>query len=75
MPLWARIIFAILFPLRFVAWKQGQILGWQFERDVWLIGGLEYSGSFFETMANARGEIYQITREGTKVVLRRLGKS
>ena len=72
LPIWARIVRAILFPLDYIFWKLSKTRGYQWETDTWLIDGIEYSGLFFHYLAEADGEIYRVTRVGETVKFERI---
>jgi len=72
LPFWMLTIKAILYPLEFFYWKMSKAQGYRLETDTWKIEGIHFSGSSLRALANAQGEIYQITRSGNCVILKQL---
>jgi hypothetical protein len=72
LPGWLIVIKAILFPLDFFFWKMNKTRGYQFDRDVWIIDGMVWSGTALRMLGDAQGETYRITRSGDCVTLERV---
>jgi len=72
LPWWALATRSVLFPLDFFYWRTSQTRGYQWQRDVWLIEGVAYSGKALRWLATAHGETYRVTRTGDTVTLERV---
>lgn len=72
LPPWAMVVRAILFPLDTWFWSRGLKVGYQWERDVWVIEGIEFSARALHRLAVGRGEVYRVTRVGKTVVFERV---
>jgi len=48
------------------------VTGYQWQKDAWLINGVEYSGDAMRFLASANGETYVIKRVGNLIQLRRV---
>lgn len=72
LPRWALFVRAILFPLDSFYWYMQQNRGYDLRCNAWRINGVTYSWKAFDMLANANGEIYQITRVDDQVFLKKL---
>ena len=72
LPWWALAVWAALFPLDYFYWRMSETRGYQWQRDVWLIEGVAYSGKALRWLATAHGETYRVTRTGDTVTLERV---
>jgi hypothetical protein len=63
LPKWAMILRVGLFPLDTLFWVMSQTRGYQIDKDVWVIGGVEYSDRSLYLLSKAQGETYRITRK------------
>lgn len=72
LPTWLLAVRALLFPLDFFYWRMSKTRGYQLDRDVWLIEGVEYSGVCMRYFAEADGEVFRVVRTGPTVTLERV---
>lgn len=72
LPWWALLIRAALYPLDFLFWRMSLNRGYQWQTDTWKIGGVVYSADALQKLADAQGETYRVTRNGTTVTLERV---
>jgi hypothetical protein len=73
LPWWMQVIYALLFPLKFMHWRVEQKEGYQWRTDTWRIDGVQYSAAGLRGLAEAQGEIYRVTRSGETVTMEALG--
>lgn len=73
LPPWAMVVRAILFPLDTWFWRRAFKVGYQWDRDVWMIDGVAFSARSLRRLANGQGELYRVTTIGETVVLERVG--
>lgn len=62
MPAWLQVIRAVVFPLEFLAWRLGQMAGYQFDTDTWRINGACFSADGLARLARADGGLYIVSR-------------
>ena len=72
LPLWAKIVRAILFPLDTLFWNMSRSRGYQWDKDVWIIDGVKYSGPSMRLLSDAQGEIFRAIRSGDVVHVTRV---
>lgn len=72
LPRWLLLIRALLFPIDFFFWRVGKSRGYQWESEMWLIGGHRWSGEFFHVLSNSNGGVYRIWMDGNRVMFQRL---
>jgi len=72
LPRWLLVIRATLYPLDFFYWKMSKSRGYQWQSNTWNIHGVRYTDEGLRALADARGEIYRITRTGESVTLERV---
>lgn len=74
LPRWAIAVRAVLFPIDTWFWWVALKVGYQSERDLWVIEGAEFSARTLHRLSHGRGEVYRVTRVGKTVVLERVGE-
>lgn len=72
MPRWLRVIRFALFPVDSLYWMLSESRGYQFERDVWKIEGVTWSGRALRQLAQAQGHEFKVCRIDDVVYLVRL---
>ena len=73
LPWWALAVRCAMFPLSSVYWRLDRTQGYQLETDTWIINGVRYSARSLAALAEARGDVFRVTRTGETVTLERLG--
>ena len=63
-PLWLKIINRILFPIKFMIYKinSSDIFGYDFQREIYHIGKLDFSRKFFDAFDRMHGRCFQIIK-------------
>jgi len=61
-PLYLRVLYFFVFPLRWLRWKLNEKEGYQPYRDLWIIGGQEYSGAFFRFLNYKENKLFRIKK-------------
>jgi len=56
LPNYLAFTYAIVFPLKYLRWKGTTIEGYMWERDVWVIHGVEYTDVLFQQLAKVKME-------------------
>lgn len=69
LPRWALAVRAVLFPLQFFYWRMSGHIGYQWDRDVWLIDGICFSGSSLCNLAASNGRIYEFLIQGDVLII------
>ncbi|MFN8696311.1 MAG: hypothetical protein ACK5XE_08350 [Burkholderiales bacterium] len=69
LPKWALVFRALLFPIDFFYWRTSMATGYQFESDIWLIGGVRFSARSLRAISKAKGETFKITSVGDGVIV------
>lgn len=71
--LWQLIVRWILYPISTLKWflnDKGD--GYKFQYDEWIIDGVRISGYVLQRLLESNGQIYQIKRDGDKLIFTRL---
>ena len=66
------IIRSILYPVDTLYWRHSVLTGYQWDRDIWIIEGVKYSGAALRMFAESEGEIYRIKRTGSVLTVEQL---
>ena len=72
LPWWALAVRAALYPLDFFYWRMSKATGYQWQKDIWLINGVTYSGESLRRLSMEQGEAFRVTRTGETVTFERL---
>lgn len=73
-PRWIKAVSALLFPLDTLFWRIRKNIGYQWENDIWIINGVHYTGQAMRALAEAKGGIYRIKRNGESVTVQSVDK-
>lgn len=71
-PMWLRLVYAMLFPLHGLKVLLNDALGFDYLRMVWTIHGVDYSDRLFANFAAAEGETFKVTRINNVVTVERV---
>ena len=74
LPTWLLYVRAVLFPLDTFYWKMSESRGYDYEYDVWRIGGITYSAEALSDLAKSQGDTFKVTRVNNTIVLRKADK-
>jgi hypothetical protein len=73
-PAWLMAVRAFLYPIEFLRWSLGSMVGYDWRCDLWRVGGVKFTGAALHALAEAKGERFMVTRQGDTVTLVRLDK-
>ena len=59
LPLWARVVRTILFPLDTFYWKMSKSRGYDIYRDIWIIDNVEYSARSLYLLSHSQNKIFE----------------
>lgn len=68
LPSWGLYIRWILFPIDTFYWKYSTGEGYQWERDIWIIGGNIFSTSMLKQLGNCVGNTFKILKNENGII-------
>ena len=60
LPVWALRIKMILFPIKYLFYRESRESGYQWDADEWIIHGIRYSDRAFQVFSQSRGELFRM---------------
>lgn len=63
LPVWALRIKMILFPIKYLFYRESRKSGYQRDTDEWIIHGIRYSDRAFLVFSQSRGELFRMRCE------------
>jgi len=63
-----KILYAIVFPLKWVYFTQAKYVGYQWDRQVWIIHGMQYSDALFRHFAYGDDRWYRVIKREDGII-------